>query len=615
MKKLIGTFFILLTALAATAQSVVSEGFSPKSVRAGVPASYRIVLKNTSGKINPSDIPLPSGLAFVGSSTSSNISVVNGDVNRQIVYNFTVVAQSDGSYTIPAWKISANGKTFDIPAATLEVSQSAPAPTARQNPYSRIVRSAPNQNHSYDTSLKNAIKLELKLPREKIYVGETIKCELILSVDKSIFERGYRLRRAVPEIKNVDAFECPAFTTDPTVDMQRDPDHALVIYQTVITPLKVGTYDLDFSMKGILGREMSIDELMNMSMFERMANFGSGANMPFEISMPARKLEILPLPQEGKPVHFTGAIGKFALGEVSVSPDSLSVGEPCTITVKIAGSGNFSRISAPALDDGGNWKIYKPKSSFIDESNSQGYIGFKTFEYTAVPKSADLPTAPRVDFNYFDPETGKYISKQSKPVAVSVAPSIRAKSAGTTTNAEAEKPPAAPFSQIAEGVPAKGSADIFGSAWFWAVQALVLAAFAVFVCARIKAKKLESDPAYVKRISCAAKARAFAKSAQAQTGDAKRFFADARESLRYALAATTTLEADAFSEADALAAAERLGLSQAQCGLVKTLFSGADALEYGGANLADFDIQKLAADLSQTVSVIIKDNEKYAKNL
>ena len=69
MKKLIGTFFILLTALAATAQSVVSEGFSPKSVRAGVPASYRIVLKNTSGKINPSDIPLPSGLAVVGSST------------------------------------------------------------------------------------------------------------------------------------------------------------------------------------------------------------------------------------------------------------------------------------------------------------------------------------------------------------------------------------------------------------------------------------------------------------------------------------------------------------------------------------------------------------------
>lgn len=68
-------------------------------------------------------------------------------------------------------------------------------------------------------------------------------------------------------------------------------------------------------------------------------------------------------------------------------------------------------MNAPALDGARDWKTYKPKSSFTDESGNQGYIGVKTFEYTAVPKAADLPQAPRVAFNYFDPEAGKYVEE------------------------------------------------------------------------------------------------------------------------------------------------------------------------------------------------------------
>ena len=404
----------------------------------------------------------------------------------------------------------------------------------------------------------------------------------------------------------MDAFECPAFTGEPTIDMQRDPEKALVIYRTVITPLKAGEYDLEFSAAGILNREISIDDIMGMSMMDRLLSMGSGRRMRFDAPMKPMKLKILPLPAEGKPKNFTGAIGKFELAEVSVSPDALSVGEPCTIVAKIAGTGNFNRMNAPALDGARDWKTYKPKSSFADESGNQGYIGVKTFEYTAVPKSADLPQAPRVAFNYFDPETGKYVEELSEPVAVSVAPTIRSKTVREAQEEAAKPAPA--FSKISEGVRTENSADIFSSKWFWISQAAILAAAAAFVAHRLKARRLETDPAYAKKTEYSAKARAALREALASADlpDAKKFFTAARESLRYALAAGSPEEARSLSLKDALARAEEIGLGDAQTAAIKAVFYGADALEFGGDEAGASGRGELAKSLAETVRQILK---------
>jgi hypothetical protein len=157
-----------------------------------------------------------------------------------------------------------------------------------------------------------------------------------------------------------------------------------------------------------------------------MASFGS-RQIPFEINMPSKKIEVLPLPEEGKPANFTGAIGSFSLDSVTVEPDALTVGEPCTIFVKIVGIGNFPRIQEPKLDAKDDWKTYKAKSSFTDESNGLSNIGIKTFEYTVVPRKPDIPYAPEVLFNYFDPIAKRYVEVKSNPVPVSVAPTGRSK--------------------------------------------------------------------------------------------------------------------------------------------------------------------------------------------
>lgn len=607
MKRLTQIILTLSFVCTAIAQTIETEGFSPGEIRPGDYATYRLVFRNANGaSVRPSDIPVPDGLVITGTSQSQNYSFINGRASSSVTLDFTMAAEREGEFTIPAWKISFGGKSFDIAAATLKVSNSAPARqySGMRGGFRRISPSMREQNHSYDDSLKNSITLELKLPREKIYVGETIKCELVLSCDKSLYEKGYRISQIVPQIKNIDAFECPAFNEEPVIDTDSDPNKLFVIYRTVITPLKAGSYDLEFSAAGILNREISLEDIMGMSMMDRMLSLGSGRRMRFDVPMKPLKLQILPLPSEGKPKNFTGAIGKFDLAEVSVTPDALSVGEPCTILVKIIGTGNFNRMNAPALTDTKNWKTYKPKSSFIDESGNQGYIGLKTFEYTVVPTAADLATAPRVAFNYFDPEAGKYVENTSEPLKVSVAPTIRSKTVREAQEEDAKPAPA--FSKISEGVHTKGSSAIFDSPWFWLSQLGLVAIVAIFAAYRYRVRRLETDPAYAKKMQYFAKSKSALKLALSNAGSPEKFFPCARDALRYALSANSQNDAMSLSLKDALEQADKLGLDYDGIAAIKAVFDGADSIEFGGAGATHSDCGKLSKDLSAIIGRILK---------
>ena len=198
-----------------------------------------------------------------------------------------------------------------------------------------------------------------------------------------------------------------------------------------------------------------------------------------------------------------------------------------------------------------------------------------------------MPQAPRVAFNYFDPEAGKYVDELSKPIAVSVAPTIRSKTVREAQEEAAKPAPA--FSKISEGVRTENSAGIFSSGWFWISQAAILAAAAVFVAYSAKARAALREAL-----------------ASADSPDAKKFFSAARESLRYALAAGSPEEARSLSLKDALARADEIGLGSAQTAAIKAVFDGADALEFGGGEAGASGMGELAKSLAETVRQILK---------
>ena len=59
-------------------------------------------------------------------------------------------------------------------------------------------------------------------------------------------------------------------------------------------------------------------------------------------------MHIHPLPAEGRPENFTGAIGQFQV-KGDAQPATVAMGEPVLLTFSVAGVGNFDYVRCPAL--------------------------------------------------------------------------------------------------------------------------------------------------------------------------------------------------------------------------------------------------------------------------
>ena len=616
MRKLLSAF-VLIAAICGklwAAPQVECPGFSPRTIRPGEAAVYTITIKDMSPTINLSDIPVPQGLRFVGQNQSSSFSMTSGSgISRSVSLQLSFVPETEGSFTIPKWEISYDGKTYPVEAATLIADANAPVSnnSGMGGIMSRIRtnnmrRAAGHENsgRNYISSIEGKASLTAKLPRESVYVGESVPCSLVFSIDRSLHDAGFKLTQLVPSTDKVSEFECSGLNMEkPEIDTS-DPNEIKVVYKFYITPLKAGNFSLDFSAKGLFLKETSLEEMMDMSIFDRMMSMGA-EQLPFEISAKANSVRVIPLPPEGRPENFSGAIGEFKIDSISAAPDSLSVDEPCTLTVKISGKGNFARIQRPNMEESKDWKVYKFKSSFFDESNGAAHSGIKTFEAPLVPLKADISSTPKVSFSFFNPESGKYETLEGKGVEVSVAPALSAK-----RRAEVYETSPKAAEQTLNGIvetPSISKSEFLSSAWFWIFQLAILVALAVFIMAKKKQIRLASDPLYAKtqKAKIGLKRELSAAEKSAREKNAKTFYNHAKAALQWVLCPHSESESSAILLGEAKHILKTLNIPDAE---VSEYFDGSDAIEYGALKASDVDFEKSFSNLKKICSRIQHEN-------
>jgi hypothetical protein len=144
-------------------------------------------------------------------------------------------------------------------------------------------------------------------------------------------------------------------------------------------------------------------------------------------------LQIVPLPREGRPADFSGAIGSFTIAS-DASPAKAQPGDPITLKVTVSGQGNFDAVNAPTLTNDDGWRSYPPSQNF-QATDSLGYSGDKEFNFTMVAKQ-DQKATPGISFAYFDPAKDKYLTITSSPVAVDAKGSAPAPSQPLTAAAQ-----------------------------------------------------------------------------------------------------------------------------------------------------------------------------------
>ena len=135
------------------------------------------------------------------------------------------------------------------------------------------------------------------------------------------------------------------------------------------------------------------------------------------VSTQQAKLEVKPLPKDGRPENFTGAIGQFSL-QASAAPKQAVAGDPISLNVTVSGRGNFDAMGAPALVESDGWRTYPPGEKFeASQSDPIGFNGQKRFEYMLVARE-DRSKTPVAELSFFDPSLEKYVTIRSNPVEV-----------------------------------------------------------------------------------------------------------------------------------------------------------------------------------------------------
>ncbi len=128
---------------------------------------------------------------------------------------------------------------------------------------------------------------------------------------------------------------------------------------------------------------------------------------------------VKPLPQEGKPIGFAGAVGNFRFN-TKIDRTQLNANDALTFDVNISGRGNIELIEPPKVKWPVDFETYDPKITSKINTSAYGISGRKKFEFIAVPRNpGDFVILP-VTFSFFNPSDGKYHSFASDTLNIHV---------------------------------------------------------------------------------------------------------------------------------------------------------------------------------------------------
>jgi hypothetical protein len=132
-------------------------------------------------------------------------------------------------------------------------------------------------------------------------------------------------------------------------------------------------------------------------------------------------LAVRPLPDEGRPANFNGAVGSALRLERRITPPTAHPGEGVAVELILSGVGNTALWPPPEV----RWpRTARAYADRVDEqvSTVEGRVGgVKTFRYLVVPDSVGPLTLPAVDYAYYDLAARGYraagVGAASLPVA------------------------------------------------------------------------------------------------------------------------------------------------------------------------------------------------------
>jgi len=343
---------------------------------------------------------------YLGPSTM--VTVINGKMSSSITHMYSLVPLKIGKFELGPFSFKYKGDTYTSNVIIAEVKEEKAVKEERAGPEEGAEEKIPD--------VSDRLFMVLNVGSAHAYVNELIPATVKLYVNRM----------------NVSDIQLPVFAQEGFSKIEfREPKqykeemggvvYEVLEFKTQIFGTRPGEYRLGPatikcnlvvrkkvkrpSQRNDFFRDEFFDEPVLDDFFMRYERY------PLELKSQDFPIIISPLPAEGRPASFSGAVGDYQF-IFNASPTRLKAGDPITLKMEINGTGNFNTVLMPALSGTDGFKVYEPQVRTGDRQ--------KVFTQVLIPESDNVKATPKAVFSYFDTATRAYKTISQGPIPLTV---------------------------------------------------------------------------------------------------------------------------------------------------------------------------------------------------
>ena len=397
---LLSLVILLASALPAMAQYQVSAEFDRPVLRAGETVMLTVSISSESARVPSIEPELPRELSenfeIISRGSSFQTTFVNGASSVTKEFTYRLRPKRAGDISLPPVTARIGNGRYGSRPLSLKV-EPALAPEAAK---------AQGQKVPYFAEAR-------VIAPSQLYPGQEIRLSLVLFSVTPFVRFGFT-GGGLPNIPGVRILNVER-RGNVTLDQVKRGDTTyysaavvnLVIYPLKSGPLRIPPIGVEMQLSGSRGSDW--DPFFD-SFFSRFRG------RTVETQTRDHQLNVLPLPDEGRPSEFSGVVGQVGISG-QLTTRQAKVGEVVPYTVDVSLRGDSVAMRTPALNlppgyDSFDAQVQEGSSATSD----QGLIHRKKYSFLIVPRRPGTHQLQPATFSWFDPVARQYRVWKSPPV-------------------------------------------------------------------------------------------------------------------------------------------------------------------------------------------------------